>query len=179
MLAVLLVLVCAFCRVIPHPPNFAPVGATAVLAGRTLRPLPAIALTLAAMALADIALAALHGWQPFGIGTLFIYGGFAAQVLIARALRQRRGGALAAAVLGATVFFALSNFGVWVLGGLYPRTFDGLVTCYVAALPFYGSTLIGDVVWTIALVLAWRSLAKPLARSTAWVPADSLEARPL
>jgi len=179
MLAVLLVLVCALFRVIPHPPNFAPVGATAVLAGRTLRPLPALAVTLAAMALADIALAALHGWRPFGIGTLFIYAGFVVQVLIARALRKRRGGALAAAGLGALAFFVLSNFGVWALGGMYPRTLDGLALCYVAALPFFVPTLVGDVLWTIALVLAWQSLATRLARRRGWVPADALEARTL
>ena len=179
MLAVLVVFVCAFFRVIPHPPNFAPVGATAVLAGRTLKPLTAIAVTLAAMALADLALAAIHGWQPFGIGTLFIYGGFAAQVLIARALRKHRGGAIGAALFGATAFFALSNLGGWVLGGLYPRTVDGLVTCYVAALPFFGATLFGDVLWTIALVFAWRTIAQRLARRHAWVPADSLEAATL
>lgn len=179
MLAVLLVFVCAFFRVIPHPPNFAPVGATGVLAGRTLRPLTAIAVTLAAMALADVALAMIHGWQPFGLGTLFIYGAFAAQVMIARALRRRRGGAVGAAVLGACLFFVLSNFGVWAVGSLYPRTFDGLVACYVAAIPFFGATLAGNVLWTIALVLAWRAIAERLARRRAWVPADSLEAAAL
>ncbi len=179
MLAVLLVLVCAVFRIIPHPPNFAPVGATAVLAGRTLKPPTAIAVTLAAMALADVVLAALYGWRPFGIGTLFIYGGFAAQVLIARALRRWRGGALAAAVLGATVFFTLSNFAVWLLSSMYPRTLDGLVLCYLAALPFFASTLIGDVLWTIALALAWRSLATRLSRRRGWVSADALEARAL
>lgn len=176
MLAVLLVFVCAFFRIIPHPPNFAPVGATAVLAGRTMKPLTAIAVTLSAMALADLALAWMHGYRPFGLGTLFIYGGFAVQVLLARALRKERGGALTAAVSGAFVFFALSNLGVWVAGGLYPRTLDGLVACYVAALPFFGTTLVGDVLWTIALVLAWRALAERLIRHRTWVPADAVEA---
>jgi hypothetical protein len=175
MLAVLLVFVCAFFRVIPHPPNFAPVGATAVLAGRTMRPLAAIAVTLAAMALADITLAAIHGWRPFGLGTLFIYGGFAIQVLLARALRRVRGGAIGAALAGATVFFVLSNLGVWLAGTLYPRTLDGLVACYAAALPFFGGTLAGDLLWTIALVLGFGALARRLADRRGWVPAGSLE----
>lgn len=176
MLAVLLVFVCAFFRIIPHPPNFAPVGATAVLAGRTMKPLTAIAVTVSAMFLADLALAWIHDFPPLGLGTLFIYGGFAAQVLIARALRKDRGGAIAAALAGATVFFVLSNFGVWAVGTLYPPTLGGLAACYLAAIPFYIATLIGDVLWTITLVLGWRAIAERLIRHRAWVPADAVEA---
>ena len=176
MLAVLLVFVCAFVRILPHPPNFAPVGATAVLAGRTLRPATAIAVTLAAMTLSSYVLSRIHGWQPFGLGTLFVYAGFAMQVLIARALRNHRGGAIGAALSGATVFFVLSNLGVWLVGSLYPRTLDGLAACYVAALPFFGATLVSDVLWTIVLVLGWRAIAARLANRPAWVRPDSLEA---
>ncbi len=168
--AVLLVFVCAFFRVIPHPPNFAPVGATAVLAGRTLKPLPAIAVTLAAMALADVTLAALHGWPAFTLGTLFIYGAFVVQILIARALRHRRGGAIGAAVLGATVFFVISNFAVWALGGMYPHTGAGLVACYLAALPFFGGTLAGDVLWTIVLVFVWRAMTARFSKRASAAP---------
>jgi hypothetical protein len=167
MLAGYLILLCTVVRIVPHPPNFAPVGASAVLAGRTMRPLTAIAVTLAAMALSDLALAWIHGWRPFGPVTLFVYGGFAAQVLIARGLRRVRGGAVAAAALGGTVFFALSNLGVWLVGAMYPHTAAGLAACYVAALPFYAATLVGDVAWTIVLVLAWQAGARR------WFPAEA------
>lgn len=177
MLAVFLLVVCAVVRIVPHPPNFAPVGATAVLAGRTLRPLAAIALTLAAMAISDLALSAIHGWQPFGWMTLFIYGAFAAQVMIARGLRRVRGGAIGAAVAGACVFFVVSNFAVWQLGALYPKNLAGLGACYVAAIPFFAATLVGDVLWTIALSLVWRAAARRLERP--WVSDDALAAAPL
>ena len=157
MLAVYLIVLCTVLRIVPHPPNFAPVGASAVLAGRALRPGLAIAVTLAAMAISDVALAWIHGWRPFGPVTLFVYAGFAVQVLIARALRRRRGGAVGAALLGGTAFFVLSNLGVWVFSPMYPHTAAGLAACYVAALPFFGATLVGDVVWTIVLVLAWEA----------------------
>jgi len=159
MFAAFLIALGAIFRVVPHPANVAPVGALAVLAGRTMRPWMAIAVTLAAMALSDVALAQIHGWPMFGLGTVFVYGGFVAQVLIARALRQRRGGAIGAAVLGALAFFAISNLGVWVVGGMYAMSAAGLVECYTAALPFLERTMIGDVAWTIALVLLWHSLA--------------------
>lgn len=47
--SVLLILLCVVLRVVPHPPNFAPVGATAVFAGRTLKPWMAASLVVVSM----------------------------------------------------------------------------------------------------------------------------------
>jgi hypothetical protein len=162
MISIALVVVCVALRLLPHPPNFVPVGATAVFAGRTLPRWTAIAVTLGAMALADLGLAALHGYPALTAVTPFVYAGFVGQLLLGRALRARRGGALAAAGLGAIGFFALSNFGVW-LSGYYGLTTAGLGACYVAALPFLAGTLAGDLLWTIALGLAHRALTRRFA----------------
>jgi hypothetical protein len=43
------------------------------------------------------------------------------------------------------LFFLVTNFGVWVVSGFYPMTFDGLITCYTAAIPFFQMTLMGDL----------------------------------
>jgi Family of unknown function (DUF6580) len=168
MLALWMIVVCAVGRVVPHPPNVAPVGAVAVLAGRTLSARAAVGITLLAMAVSDLVLAAIHGWPLVGIATPFVYAGFAAQALCGRALRRRRGGAIAAAVAGATLFFVLSNLGVWVAGG-YGSGGAGLIACFAAAIPFFGATLAGDVLWTCALTLAFRAIARrtPAAWSTA------------
>lgn len=175
MLPTLLVALCVVLRIVPHPPNFAPVGATAVFAGRTLRPWPAIGLVIAAMFAGDAALAWLHGYAVVSAVTPFVYGGFLAQALLGRALRSKRGGAVGAAVFGALAFFVLSNLGVWAAGGLYPRTSAGLVACYLAALPFLGGSLLGDVAWTMVLSLAYRPLAARLATRRLWVPVAPVE----
>ena len=173
MLPALMIVLCVALRVIPHPPNFAPVGATAVFAGRTLPPWLAIGLTWVAMLLGDLALSRIHGYPFFTSVTPFVYGGFAVQALFGHVLRRRRGGAVGAAALGAIAFFALSNFGVW-LGGLYGHTWSGPVACYVAAIPFFGSTLAGDVLWTLALMFVFRRFASRLeARGRWWVPLQS------
>lgn len=169
MLPVVLIGLCVLLRIVPHPPNFAPVGATAVFAGRTLPRGVALAVTLAAMLVADVALAAIHGIRPLDAATPFVYGAFALQALLGRALRRRRGGALAAAVLGAGAFFVLSNFGVWVAGS-YGYTAAGMAACYVAAIPYFGATLAGDVLWTAALSLGHHTLARRLAPHGAWTP---------
>ena len=41
-------------------------------------------------------------------------------------------------------FFLITNFSTWFFGAMYPHTLAGLVTCYIAALPFFGYTSIGN-----------------------------------
>ncbi len=177
MLPALLIVLCVALRIIPHPPNFAPVGATAVFAGRTLPVWLAIGLTCVAMLLGDFALSRIRGYPFLTAVTPFVYGGFAIQALLGRALRRSRGGAVGAAVLGALAFFVVSNFGVWV-GGLYGHSFSGLVACYVAAIPFFGPTLAGDVLWTLALMFVYRAFARRLQSQGAWwVPARTADLR--
>jgi hypothetical protein len=149
-IAPFLILLCAVLRIVPHPPNFTPVGAAAVFAGRVLRPGAAVAGIVAAMLVSNAILSLLHGWALFDATSPFVYAGFAMQALLGRALRGRRGGAVGAAVLGAGAFFILSNFGVWVAGGC-DGAGAGLAAVYVAGIPFLGGTLVGDVAWTLVL----------------------------
>lgn len=170
MLPTLLIALCIVLRVAPHPPNFAPVGATAVFAGRTMKPWAALCAVAVAMFVGDAILASLHGYRVVSLVTPFIYAGFFAQALLGRALRSKRGGAIAAAALGSVAFFVLSNFGVWLGSAIYPRTAEGLIACYVAAIPFFGGTLLGDVAWTLALSTLYRPAASKLESRPAWVP---------
>ena len=59
-----------------------------------------------------------------------------------------------------TVFFVITNFGVWAVGGLYPRTVLGLTECFVAALPFFGNQMAGDILFTGVLFALWFELEK-------------------
>ncbi|AKT38152.1 DUF6580 family putative transport protein [Chondromyces crocatus] len=175
MLPALLVALCVLLRVVPHPPNFAPVGATAVFAGRTLKPWMAFLLIAVSMLLGDLALARLHGHSALSLVTPFVYGAFFLQALLGRALRSKKGGAIGAALLGSFTFFALSNLGVWLAGSMYPPTVAGLGACYLAALPFFGGTLLGDLLWTVALSAAYRPLAARLESRPHWVPVPTRE----
>jgi hypothetical protein len=47
----------------------------------------------------------------------------------------------------AAVFFIITNFAVWLEGSMYPANFSGLITCYVAAIPFFGNTLLSQLVF--------------------------------
>ena len=77
---------------------------------------------------------------------LFTYAGMLAATFIGRGLIRelsvvRLG---TAAFLSSAAFFAISNFGVWA-SGYYGYTLDGLLACYVAAIPFWGNSLVGDL----------------------------------
>lgn len=160
MIAVLLVLLCVVFRVVPHPPNYAPVGATAVFAGRTMPPLFGVGLVVLGMFLGDAALAWMHGYPLVSGVTPFVYGGFVAQWSLGRVLRRRRFGAVIAALLGSIAFFMLSNFGVWAAGNFYSHDAAGLSSCFVAAIPFFGATVLGDLIWTLILTAAHAALAR-------------------
>lgn len=164
-----MIALCAILRVAPHPPNLAPVGATAVIAGRTMPRWVAIATVLVAMFVGDVLLAWTRGYPIVNPTTPFVYAGFAIQAVLGRALVRRRGGAIAAAVIGACAFFVISNLGLWITGDFYPHTGAGLSACFVAAIPFFERTLVGDVVWTVALSLAYAAIARRLAHRRAWL----------
>lgn len=170
MLPALLVALCVLLRIVPHPPNVAPVGATAVFAGRTLHPIYAMFVVGVAMFVGDLFLARLHGYAPVSLVTPFVYGGFLLQILLGRLLRKKKGGAILAALSGALGFFVLSNLGVFIASGMYPHSGRGFVTCYVAALPFLGRTILGDVLWTLILMAAYKPLAVRLETRRGFVP---------
>jgi len=142
-------LTAAATRLLPHPPNLTPIAAMALFGGAHFAsPIAAFAVPLSAMFLSDGLLGfGLHPVMPF------VYGSFAVTVCLGRWVRRRRSPLAVgmAAVTGSVVFFVVTNLVVWLVGDLYPRTFDGLVTCYIAAIPFFRTTLAGDAFYTVVL----------------------------
>ena len=151
--AVLLTLLGALSRLIPHPPNFVALGALALYSGARLPRRWAWAVPLAAMALSDLALDIGTGRAAISPVRLTVYATFAAIVLAGRFLRDRSGAArLASFSLGASMFFfATSNLAEWMGAPLYPKTPAGLLLCYAAAVPFLWATLAADILGTAAL----------------------------
>jgi hypothetical protein len=153
-LALSLTVAGALLRLAPHSPNFAPVGGMSLYAGARLRGWQAFALPLLLMAVTDPLLGG------YSIATPFVYLAFLINVVIGRRLRATENPLrVGAAVLPCSVvFFLLSDFGTW-LGHVYPHTLAGLIQCYVAAIPFFGRTLAGDLFYTAVLfgLHAWLS----------------------
>ena len=151
----------AVARVLPHPPNFAPVGATSLFAGARLPRWQAYLVPLVALAVTDPILSPFYGFAPYSKYLLFSYLSVLISVWLGRRLRDTesisRIGAVT--VLNSIQFFLITNFGSWLWFQAYPRTAAGLATCYVAAIPFFGWTLASDILYTAVLfgLYAWLS----------------------
>lgn len=142
-------------RLVPHPPNVACIAALGLLAGCYVRGSVAWVLPVAAMLVSDVAghVLAIPGLGLYApLAMAFVYGGMVASVAVGRCLRARpRPWSVAAAsVASSTLFFLLSNTGVW-LGGFYAQTPAGLLACFTMAVPFYGYTLLGDLFFSATL----------------------------
>jgi hypothetical protein len=147
MVLIAIVLAAAASRLIPHPPNMTSITAIALFGGAYF---PDKRLTflvpLAALLLSDLILGFYSHMEV-------VYLSFALIVCIGLWLQKRRsvfyitGAALASSIL----FFLLTNFGVWALESLYPKTIAGLLACYMAAIPFFQNTLQGDLFFTAVL----------------------------
>jgi hypothetical protein len=149
----------ALARLTPHPWNFAPVGSISLFAGARLRGWQAYVLPLVLMAITDPLLGG------YSVATPFIYLSFLITVWIGRRLAATESPLRisGASVFCSVLFFVLSNFGTWL--GWYPKTWAGLTTCYVNAIPYFGRTLVSDLLYAGALfgLHAWlsRTVYKP------------------
>jgi len=135
-------------RLIPHPPNMASMTAVALFSGAYLTDNRlAFVVPLVALFISDLLLVGLYSHMEI------IYGSFELIVGLGLLLRRRRstfriaGAALASSIL----FFVITNFGVWAFESLYPKTMAGLSACYIAAIPFFQNTLVGDALYTVVL----------------------------
>jgi hypothetical protein len=159
-LALSLTVAAALLRLAPHPPNFAPVGGLALFGGAKFRGWQAYAIPLLAMVITDPILSHMAGFPAYSWGTLVIYGCFLINVLLGRTfLRDTNSPARISAVTlaGSTQFFLITNFFSW---SLYPHTAAGLAECYIAALPFFGRTILGDLFYVGVLFGVYEILRR-------------------
>jgi hypothetical protein len=146
-IAVVFILAAAFSRLLPHPPNVAPIAAMALAGGVYFDKRFAVAVPLLALLLSDVFL----GFYSLMI---FVYGSFLAIGFLGMWLKTRKSPltVFGAALAGSVLFFVVTNFGVWLLGhSVYPRSLAGLLECYTLAIPFFRNTLVGDLAYTAVL----------------------------
>jgi len=135
--------------------NVTPLAGAAIASGAAFsNPAVAVSVPLAALAVSNLALPGygVHDWKGL-VMVAVIALAFSWPVLLGGLVRRRRvaavvGGALASSL----VFYLATNFAHWLLTNDYPHTTEGLLACYVAALPFFRWMPVGDVAWTLAFV---------------------------
>lgn len=139
----------AAARLLPHAPNFTPVAASALFAASVLRARALVLLVpIVGLLLGDI----VHGFYDWRIMAA-VYGALALPAAAAwLPQRLRRPRLILPALLGSSLaFYVLTNFAVWAFTPMYTPDLGGLITCYVAALPFLKYTIGGDLTWAAIL----------------------------
>jgi hypothetical protein len=152
-------------RLLPHPPNVTPLVAVTLFAGFLFRPRAvAIAVPLLVMLISD-SFMGFYDWRIMAS----VYAAFILPVLLTPILRTRPTvlRVVGCSVLSSVVFFAASNFAVWAFSGMYERSSTGLAACYIAAIPFFRNTFLGDLAWSSLLFGLYSAVVRI-------VPAPSL-----
>jgi hypothetical protein len=143
----LIVFAIAMFRILPHPPNVSPVAAMALFGGAYFSDRRvAFIVPFLALLLSDV-LIGLHDTM------VYVYAGFALTVVIGFWIGQKLNiSRIAIAVLVSSgLFFVITNFGAWATSGLYPMTAEGLLQAYIAAIPFFQNSLLGNLVFAVLL----------------------------
>ena len=154
MLACCLLILGILSRLVFHVDNFTPVIALALFGGVYLSKKQAILLPLILFTVTDIILG-------FHKTMFFTWGSVALIVAIGFLVRRNKkfstvlGGGLVSAVL----FFIITNFGVWLVTGMYPLTMAGLSECYTVAIPYFRSSLLSTLIYGFVFFGAYEAVA--------------------
>lgn len=171
-----IIFVAALSRMIPHPTNFAPLGAMALFGGYYFtKKWQAFAVTATSWWLADLFLNNIIYKQYFPtftwISQSFITVAIALIViiLISKIVIKEANfqSILLASFLSSCVFFILTNFGAFLQ--MYPQNTAGLIAAYSAGLPFFKNTLMGDAVYSGVLFGLYQLVANQLKMSKVMV----------
>ena len=157
-----LILILAFARLIPHPPNFTPIIAVALISGYFFKNINLSLLTLlVAMLLSDL-------FIGFYENMIFVYASLLIITFIFHKISNKINfkNLFIYGFAGSLIFFIVSNFGVWALGspGVYDIAYDkslsGLIQCYILAIPFFGNTFISTLIFSYPAIFIYKSLVK-------------------
>ncbi len=152
MLAYIFVILAVAVRLLPHPFAFTPVGASLLFFGARA-PRHRAWIPLALLAGSDLYLTIFHYGYPFSWDHFVTWAWYACILLLGGALRNnaRPLRVLGASLIMAVSFFLVSNFAVWAAWDMYPHNLAGLMTSYVAAVPFFRNELISDVLFSAVM----------------------------
>ena len=148
-----IILIAAFSRLIPHPPNFTPIIAIGLFGGAYLKDNRlALLIPLFGMLFSDLILG-FHGMM------LWVYLSLTFITFIGIWMKNRVNfiNCTVSVLSGSLLFFLISNFGVWFMGG-YEQSILGLISCYTMAIPFLNNTLIGSAVYGVIMFGGYEGL---------------------
>jgi hypothetical protein len=131
-------------RFVPHPPNFTSLLALSFYIPAILgvRFLPVL---IFSFFITDLIIG-FHSVTLFTWGSVLLIG------LMSKFFITNTKTRISGALIAASLFFVITNFGVWSMGS-YGHTIEGLITCYTLAIPFFGNTIAGTIIFSALIEL--------------------------
>ena len=144
---VFLIVAASLIRLAPHPPNFTPILSIALFSGVFLKNKYGFLIPMIIMVLSDFYIGnyQMSIWVYSSLLIIYFMG--------ENSQKFNTNFILKTSVFGSFIFFLTTNFGVWIVG--YPKSLDGILTCYIAALPFYKNTLISTLLYSSVFYLIY------------------------
>lgn len=152
-MAYLIIILAVLTRFIPHAWNFSPVYGALLFGGANMKKRDSLWFSAIALGASDVVLTRFIYHMNLGWVELIQMAAFASIAMIGWILKDhfsvtRLGFACLAAPLS---FYLISDFGVWLGYGSYPHTWNGLLACYVAAIPYQGRITASTVLFSMLL----------------------------
>ena len=148
---VFFVCILALSRIIPHPPNFTPILASAIMAPMLIKDRwLGIAIPILAMFISDFVIG-FYSYQFVIYSSILV-------IAIVTPMNKNYTILAIMAVGGSVWFFISTNFAEWIIWDYYPKTIEGLLTCYTLAIPFFKNTLVSTCLFTGILVISIKYL---------------------
>ena len=153
MLALIIISFGIFSRLVVHTPNFSPVLSMAFLSGMYLKGRQALVVPLVLMVISDV----IIGFYPLMVIT---WGSIGLISVLGFWLKDRKNlvAVFGGSVFSSVIFFVVTNFASWLT--LYPHTLEGLRQCYILAIPFFRSSLLSALAYSLVFFTAYEWLIK-------------------
>lgn len=151
------ILIAAISRLIPHPYNFAPIGAMSIFgaayfADKKLAFLvPLFAMFISDLLVNNLLYSSFYGgftiftpgfWWMYGAIGLIVFAG----IFILKKVNMKT--VVAGSLSASIIFFLVTNFGAWLGSPIYPNGLEGLAMSYGAGIPFFHYTVLGDLFYS-------------------------------
>ena len=146
-ISIIIFLTLSASRFIPHPPNFTSLLALSfyVPALLGLRYLPILIISFA---ITDFFIG-FHNTMIFTWGSVILI------ALISNYFKISIFRRIFGSLLGALIFFVVTNFGVWSLGS-YGYSVEGLINCYFLAIPFFAYSVISTFMFSVIIETLYK-----------------------
>ncbi|MBH75737.1 MAG: hypothetical protein CMP68_01025 [Flavobacteriales bacterium] len=155
LLIITIILIGAFSRIIPHPPNFTAIGAISILGGVYFgKNYLAFLVPILSMLISDFLLG-------FNLA-LSVYLSFLIMIPLGIGIKNKLSNlsVIKTSIYASILFFLVTNLSVWFFSTIYPNNIYGLLICYYAGIPFFFNTLLGNIFFSFSLFGIYELISK-------------------